>query len=149
MGHDEVPRYMAHLQDYAAELTLALINTLSPEARTFEDYLDDGSRLAVTMRPTPTTLVIEFEAPPPSDQNHNAPRAVTVAAVLYVLRCLLGTRLPLNAGCLRPVQIHVPAPSLLSPGRAAPCAAATSKPRSASSTFCWAASAPLAQAKAR
>jgi 5-oxoprolinase (ATP-hydrolysing) len=115
MGRQVVPRYMAHLQDYAAELTRSMIAKLPKAPRTFVDYLDDGSRLAVTLTPDGDGLNIDFEAPVPSQYNHNAPRAVTVAAVLYVLRCLLGTRLPLNAGCLRPVQINVPFPSLLSP----------------------------------
>src|SRR5690606_1044460 len=54
------------------------------------------------------------------DGNLNAPRAVTVAAVLYVLRCLVGAPIPLNGGCLRPVTLRIPPRSLLdpSPGRA-------------------------------
>lgn len=116
LGSDTVPRYMAHLQDYAAELTTALIAGLPKRPLTFEDTLDDGARLCVTLTPRETALHVRFDAPKPSQHNHNAPRAVTVAAVLYVLRCLLGTRLPLNAGCLRPVHIEIPNPSLLSPG---------------------------------
>jgi 5-oxoprolinase (ATP-hydrolysing) len=52
--------------------------------------------------------------------NLNAPRAVTVAAVLYAMRCLVGAPIPLNAGCLRPVELRIPEPSLLAPrpGRA-------------------------------
>ena len=47
--------------------------------------------------------------------NLNAPRAVTLAAVLYALRTLVGEDIPLNSGCLRPVEVHVPEGSLLSP----------------------------------
>ncbi len=52
--------------------------------------------------------------------NLNAPRAVTVAAVLYVLRLLVGSPIPLNSGCLRPIELIIPERSLLSPssGRA-------------------------------
>jgi len=52
--------------------------------------------------------------------NLNAPRAVTHAAVIYVLRCLVRERIPLNGGCLAPVEIRIPAGSLLDPppGRA-------------------------------
>lgn len=115
-GQATVPRYMEHLQDHAAKLTEALIDGL-PEARLhFADRFDDGSELAVTLTRAARRLRVTFHAPPESEGNGNAPRAVTVAALLYVLRCLLGTRLPLNAGCLRPVDLEVPTPSLLSPG---------------------------------
>lgn len=116
-GTEVVPRYMAHLQDYAAHLTEALIRSLPETPRSFIDAFDDGTQLSVTLRRRGPRLSIDFLAPPPVPGNANAPRSVTVAAVLYVLRCLLGTRLPLNAGCLRPVDIHIQEPSLLSPPR--------------------------------
>jgi 5-oxoprolinase (ATP-hydrolysing) len=47
--------------------------------------------------------------------NFNAPRAVTVAAVLYVFRTLVDEPIPLNAGCLRPLSIVVPPGSMLDP----------------------------------
>ncbi|MFI5306271.1 MAG: hydantoinase B/oxoprolinase family protein, partial [Polyangiales bacterium] len=53
------------------------------------------------------------------DGNLNAPRAVTVAALLYVLRCLVGAPIPLNSGCLRSVELIVPEPSVLSPAAGA------------------------------
>jgi 5-oxoprolinase (ATP-hydrolysing) len=114
-GAEVVPRYMAHLQDYAAHLTEALIRSLPEASRAFTDGFDDGTELSVTLQRKGSRLMIEFRAPPPVPGNNNAPRSVTVAAVLYVLRCLLGTRLPLNAGCLRPVDIRIQEPSLLSP----------------------------------
>jgi 5-oxoprolinase (ATP-hydrolysing) len=48
--------------------------------------------------------------------NLNTPRAVSLSAILYVLRCLIPQNIPLNSGCLRPVQVIFPEPSLLSPG---------------------------------
>jgi 5-oxoprolinase (ATP-hydrolysing) len=54
--------------------------------------------------------------------NLNAPRAVTIAAVIYVLRALVGEPIPLNSGCLRPVEIRIPEASVLSPS--AGCAVA-------------------------
>lgn len=117
-GRDVVPRYMAHLQDQAAKLTEELIDALPDHALRFADRFDDGTQLAVTLVRRRRRLEIKFDAPVESGGNANAPRAVTVAAVLYVLRCLLGTRLPLNAGCLRPIDLDVPSPSLLSPGSA-------------------------------
>jgi 5-oxoprolinase (ATP-hydrolysing) len=52
---------------------------------------------------------------PQQSNNFNAPRAVTVAAVLYVFRTLIDEPIPLNAGCLRPLTIIVPTGSLLDP----------------------------------
>lgn len=116
-GAEVVPRYMVHLQEYAAHLTEALICSLPETTLSFTDAFDDGTLLSVTLQRRGSRLNIDFQAPPPVPGNSNSPRSVTIAAVLYVLRCLLGTRLPLNAGCLRPVDIHIQEPSLLSPPR--------------------------------
>jgi 5-oxoprolinase (ATP-hydrolysing) len=48
--------------------------------------------------------------------NLNAPRAVTLAAVIYFLRAMVAAKIPLNSGCLRPVRVRIPEPSVLSPG---------------------------------
>jgi 5-oxoprolinase (ATP-hydrolysing) len=45
----------------------------------------------------------------------NAPPAVTRACVLYAFRCLVGTDIPLNDGCLAPLGIIIPEGSFLSP----------------------------------
>lgn len=115
-GPETVRGYMSHLQDYAATLTESLIQSLPATPLSFTDRLDDGPVLGVVLKREGRRLRITFDAPPEDPGNANAPRAVTVAAVLYVLRCLLGTRLPLNAGCLRPILLEVPSPSLLAPG---------------------------------
>lgn len=115
-GADTVQSYMAHLQDYAAALTLDLIRGLPQRPHTFRDQLDDGTPIGAVVTPRGPRLQVRFEYTPESSTNANAPRAVSVAALLYVLRCLLGTRLPLNAGCLRPIDLQIPSPSLLDPG---------------------------------
>ncbi|HUS65219.1 MAG TPA: hydantoinase B/oxoprolinase family protein, partial [Kofleriaceae bacterium] len=115
----------------------------------FADTLDDGTPIAVTARITGERMHIDFTGTGPEvDSNLNAPRAVTTAAVLYVLRCLVGAPIPpfgaagaesdpsirgpggprshrfaaalLNGGFLRPVTVHVPPGTILSPspGRA-------------------------------
>ena len=47
--------------------------------------------------------------------NVNAPRAVTKAVVLYVFRALCGEDIPLNAGCLEPLELVIPPGSMLDP----------------------------------
>jgi 5-oxoprolinase (ATP-hydrolysing) len=121
-GASTVRAYMGHVQDNAAYAVEEAIVRLPNGAHHFEDALDDGARIAVKITVRDRRMDIDFEGTSPElvDQNLNAPRAVTVAAVLYVLRCLVGAPIPLNAGCLAPVALHIPRHSLLdpSPGRA-------------------------------
>ena len=84
--------------------------------REFEDRLDDGARIAVRVTVRGGAMHIDFEGTDGAlDNNLNAPRAVTMAAILYVLRVLVGQTIPLNSGCMRPVQVRIPEGSLLSP----------------------------------
>ena len=120
-GTEVVLAYLGHVQDNAAAQVAAEIARLPDGTHRFTDALDDGTPVAVAIRIAGSTMEIDFAGTGAEvDGNLNAPRAVTVAAVLYVLRCLVGAPIPLNAGCLRPVALHVPPGSLLdpSPGRA-------------------------------
>jgi 5-oxoprolinase (ATP-hydrolysing) len=120
-GTDVVLAYLGHVQDNAAAQVAAEIARLPDGVHRFADALDDGTPIAVAVRVAGSAMEIDFAGTGAEvDGNLNAPRAVTVAAVLYVLRCLVGAPIPLNAGCLRPVTLHLPAGSILdpSPGRA-------------------------------
>ncbi len=120
-GLEVVAAYMRHIQDNAAELTARAIEHIPDGEHAFEDRLDDGARIAVRITVRGGAMNIDFEGTDPAHAgNLNAPRAVTIAAVLYVLRVLVGKPIPLNSGCLRPVEIRIPEGSLLSPepGRA-------------------------------
>jgi 5-oxoprolinase (ATP-hydrolysing) len=115
-GFDVVEAYLQHVQDHAAEAVGAALRGLGDGERTFEDALDDGTPVAVRVRIEDGTLDVDFAGTGPRHPgNLNAPRAVTVAAVLYALRCLVGEDIPLNHGCLRPVTLRVPEGSLLDP----------------------------------
>ena len=116
-GPKVVSAYMQHIQDNAAESVDTLIRSLPEGSRSFEDALDDGSKVVVRIDVADGEMVVDFAgtaAEHPS--NLNAPQAVTVAALLYVLRCLVGKPIPLNSGCLRHVELRLPQPSLLAPG---------------------------------
>ncbi|MDH3728358.1 MAG: hydantoinase B/oxoprolinase family protein, partial [Myxococcales bacterium] len=92
------------------------IETLDDGVHAFRDRLDDGTRIAVRVTVSGRSMEIDFEGTDPAvDNNLNTPKAVTVAAVLYVLRVLVGKPIPLNSGCLRPVTIRIPEGSLLAP----------------------------------
>jgi 5-oxoprolinase (ATP-hydrolysing) len=115
-GRDAVMAYLGHVQDNAAAQVAAEIARLPDGEHRFADALDDGTPIAVTVRIRGDHMEIDFTGTGDElDGNLNAPRAVTVAAALYVLRCLVGSSIPLNSGCLRPVRLHVPPGSVLSP----------------------------------
>jgi 5-oxoprolinase (ATP-hydrolysing) len=115
-GLEMVTAYMQHIQDNAAELTARAIAAIPDGEHRFEDRLDDGTRIAVRIVVAGDTMQIDFSGTDRAlDSNLNAPRAVTLAAVLYVLRVLVGKPIPLNSGCLRPVNVHIPQGSLLCP----------------------------------
>ncbi len=113
-GLAAVGRWMELVADNAAEVMQDVVATLRPGS--FFDTLDDGSRIAVEIRREGDRAVIDFAGTSPQQNgNRNAPRAVTIAAVLYVFRTLARRAIPLNAGCLRPLDIRIPEGSLLAP----------------------------------
>jgi 5-oxoprolinase (ATP-hydrolysing) len=80
--------------------------------------MDNGQQVAVAIRVDRNAGTARVDFSGTSSQaanNFNAPRAVTVAAVLYVFRTLIDEPIPMNAGCLRPITIVVPPGSLLDP----------------------------------
>ncbi|XP_050205596.1 5-oxoprolinase 1 [Mercurialis annua] len=83
-----------------------------------EDYMDDGSviHLKLTIDSEKGEAFFDFSGTSPEVYgNWNAPEAVTAAAVIYCLRCLVDVEIPLNQGCLAPVKIHISPGSFLSP----------------------------------
>ncbi|MFO0693345.1 MAG: hydantoinase B/oxoprolinase family protein [Polyangiales bacterium] len=124
MGPEVVTAYMEHVQASAAESVRAALRPLAGGTRRFEDAMDDGTPVVVTLTIGDGSLIVDFEGTgPASEGNLNAPRAVTTSAVLYVLRTLVGRGIPLNSGCLRPVTIRIPPGSLLDPPEGAAVAA--------------------------
>jgi 5-oxoprolinase (ATP-hydrolysing) len=116
VGLEVVQRYMDFVRSDAARQVRRAVAELPDGARSFEDRLDDGTPIRVRIDIRGSELDIDFAGSgAPHAGNLNAPPAVTVAAVLYVLRCLVGRPIPLNGGCLEPVTLRIPRPSLLHP----------------------------------
>lgn len=118
-GVEQVERYMGFVQDNAASEVRRAIASLVPGRHTFTDQLDDGTPLVVTLTVDDSAerLTVDFSGTGAEHPgNLNAPRAVTLACVLYFLRLLVGKPIPLNNGCLRHVELVIPERSLLSPG---------------------------------
>ncbi len=115
-GLDAVQTYMRRLQDHAEEAVRRVIGRLYDGE--FTCALDTGEAIcvAVTVDRAARRARIDFTGTSAQVRsNFNAPAAVTRAAVLYVFRTLVGEDLPLNEGCLRPLDMIIPEGSLLNP----------------------------------
>ncbi|MBC6480795.1 MAG: hydantoinase B/oxoprolinase family protein [Hormoscilla sp. GM7CHS1pb] len=115
-GQATVQAYMAFVQDNAEESVRRAIETLKNGSFTL--LLDNGSQIQVTIEidRASRSAKIDFTGTSPQlENNFNAPSAVCKAAVLYVFRTLVNDDIPLNAGCLKPLQVIIPAGSMLNP----------------------------------
>jgi 5-oxoprolinase (ATP-hydrolysing) len=115
-GLDVVQAYMGHVQDNAEESVRRVITRLKDGAFTLP--LDNGAQIQVAIRVNvgQRSAVIDFTGTSLQQTNNfNAPTAVCMAAVLYVFRTLVDDDIPLNAGCLKPLQVIIPAGCMLNP----------------------------------
>ncbi|XP_054840550.1 5-oxoprolinase [Eublepharis macularius] len=125
-GLEVVQAYMAHIQANAEVAVQEMLRDFSrrqgeagqPLLVEAEDFMDDGSpiRLEVAVDPKEGKAVFDFTGSGHEVHgNCNAPRAVTLSALIYCLRCMVGQDIPLNQGCLAPVRAVVPKGSILDP----------------------------------
>ncbi|MFB4425955.1 hydantoinase B/oxoprolinase family protein [Streptomyces sp. QL37] len=115
-GQDVVEAYMGHVQDNAEESVRRIVAGLRDGSCRYET--DNGAVIAVsvTVDRDARRAVLDFEGTSPQQTgNFNAPRSVVTAAVLYVFRTLVEEDIPLNSGCLKPLDIRVPEGSMLAP----------------------------------
>ena len=119
-GLPVVQAYMGHVQDNAEESVRRAITRLAARLKNgeFTLPLDNGAQIQVAVRvdAAARSAVIDFTGTSPQQTNNfNAPTAVCMAAVLYVFRSLVDDDIPLNAGCLKPLQVIIPPGSMLNP----------------------------------
>ncbi|MCG9886559.1 MAG: hydantoinase B/oxoprolinase family protein [Cyanobacteria bacterium] len=119
-GLDTVRAYTHHVQTNAEACVRRAIAALTDGSATVQ--LDSGAQIQVSITVERDRLGsshlarIDFSGTSPQQPNNfNAPAAITKAAVLYVFRTLVDDAIPLNAGCLAPLTIHIPEGSLLAP----------------------------------
>ncbi len=115
-GLDVVSAYMQHVQDNAEESVRRFIDALHDCE--FEYKMDQGStiRVAIKVDKQNRTADVDFTGTSPQQPtNFNAPAPITRAAVLYVFRCMVDDNIPMNAGCLKPINIIVPDDCMLAP----------------------------------
>uniref|UniRef100_A0A0W0FHD3 Putative Hydantoinase B/oxoprolinase n=1 Tax=Moniliophthora roreri TaxID=221103 RepID=A0A0W0FHD3_MONRR len=120
-GLATVQEYMIHIRNNAE---LAVRSLLKRHASIYGaklhaiDYMDDGSpiELSITIDPEAGFAIFDFEGTGPEMRgNLNAPPSVVHSAVLYCLRAMLDEDIPLNAGCLMPIDVRIPENSILNP----------------------------------
>ena len=119
-GLDVVQAYMRHVQDNAEESVRRAITKLAARMQggQFTLPLDNGAQIqvAVTIDGTARSAKVDFTGTSPQQANNfNAPTAVCMAAVLYVFRMLVDDDIPLNAGCLKPIEVVIPEGCMLRP----------------------------------
>jgi len=115
-GLDTVHAYMRHVQDNAEESVRRVIDVLKDGDFTYP--LDNGAQIRVSVSIDRTARSAKVDFTGTSEQlysNFNAPTAIARAAVLYVFRTLVDDDIPMNEGCLKPVEIIIPPRSMLAP----------------------------------
>ncbi|CAG7823293.1 unnamed protein product [Allacma fusca] len=121
-GLEVVQAYMNHIQTNAEIAVRQMLREfgqkLGKNTLFAADYMDDGTKIQLTVE-IDTVLgnaVFDFSGTGYEVWgNCNAPRAITVSAIIYCLRCLVGQDIPLNQGCLTPIRTVIPEGSILSP----------------------------------
>lgn len=135
-GWHTVSQYMGHVRKNADTAVRRALWKFLKHADTFKsafsDRLDDGTPICVAVSitagddpPATVSCLLDFIGTGPQHEkdNLNTPLPVTRSAVIYVLRAITGQDIPLNSGCLGPVEIRVPKGSILNPSY--PCAVAS------------------------
>ncbi len=115
-GLETVRAYMVYVQNNAEESVRKIISLLKNGS--FSCELDTKEKIQVNIsinRPNRSAKIDFTGTSPQLNTNFNAPLAVCKAAVLYVFRSLVDDDIPLNAGCLKPLEIIIPEGCLLNP----------------------------------
>lgn len=115
-GLDVVEAYMGHVQDNAEECVRRVIGRLRDGDYTYP--MDHGAQICVRISVDADNRSATIDFTGTSDQhlgNYNAPRSICRAVVLYVFRTLVGADIPLNEGCMKPLNVIIPEGSMLNP----------------------------------
>lgn len=128
-GRQEVIHYMQELLHYTERMTRRMISELPAGKFTFEDWLDNNgiTDLEIPIRVTVTIdadqALVDFTGSAPQQESSvNAVYAITLSAVNYVFRCLIGLDVPNNSGCMLPVKIIAPVGTIVNASPPAPVA---------------------------
>ena len=115
-GLEVVHAYMGHVQDNAEESVRRVLDVLSDSSFTYK--MDDGHQVVVSISVDTVNRTATIDFTGTSTQhpgNYNAPSSICYAAVLYVFRCLVDDEIPLNDGCLKPLNLIIPKRLMINP----------------------------------
>jgi len=119
-GSEQVAHYMGALLAYTERMTRGMLASLQGGVYRFTDYLDDDGAgaealpISVTVTIQGERAVVDFSGTAAQQKGGiNAVYAITLSAVYYVFRCLLGLDVPNNAGCLAPIEVIAPPGTLV------------------------------------
>lgn len=129
-GLDVVQAYMRYIQENAALAVRDMLRSIGKREQkkqgtttlSASDLMDDGSpiKLKIDIDVKDGTAVCDFTGSGYEIWgNCNAPRAITLSALIYCLRCMVGHEVPLNQGCLEPIKVIIPPHSILDPSESA------------------------------
>ncbi|KAK9965359.1 hypothetical protein ABG768_004455 [Culter alburnus] len=127
-GLEVVQAYMGYIQSNAELAVRDMLKDFARRRRQetgsleveAEDQMDDGTpiRLKVQIDEQEGSAVFDFTGTGTEVWgNCNAPRAITLSALIYCVRCMVGQDIPLNQGCLKPVKVIIPPGSILQPSQ--------------------------------
>jgi 5-oxoprolinase (ATP-hydrolysing) len=126
-GSQKILAYMKFIQEAAEDSVRDMLDSFGKQIGIDEgkngtvysdDFMDDGSKIClnITIDRKDRSAIFDFAGTSPQVYgNINTPRSVTYSAIIYCLRCLVNTDIPLNQGCLNPIQVLIPKDSLLWP----------------------------------
>ena len=115
-GLDVVRAYMQHVQDNAEETVRRVIDTLKDGSFAYDMDIGATIRVKISVDKVARSARIDFTGTSAQQNNNfNAPSAICMAATLYVFRTLVDDDIPLNAGCLKPLDIVIPEGCMLNP----------------------------------
>ncbi|WP_240138607.1 hydantoinase B/oxoprolinase family protein [Streptomyces sp. MUM 178J] len=115
-GLDVVQAYMGHVRDNAEESVRRILAELHDGDCRYETDAGAVIQVALRVNREARSAVLDFSGTSPQQPgNFNAPKSVVMAAVLYVFRTLVADDIPLNSGCLEPLDVRVPDGSMLAP----------------------------------
>jgi 5-oxoprolinase (ATP-hydrolysing) len=115
-GEDTVHAYMTHVQANAEESVRRVLDVLHDCKFTYPLDSGDQIQVAISVHKKQRTAIIDFTGTSSQNEwNYNAPLAICRAVVLYVFRTLVGTDIPMNEGCLKPLTLIVPSGSMINP----------------------------------
>jgi N-methylhydantoinase B len=125
----KVNHYMSAMLEYTERMTRRLLVNIPDGEYTFSDYMDNDGigdepvRINVTIQIQDDQARVDFNGSARQQRGSiNAVYAITLSAVYYVFRCLIGLDVPNNAGCLAPIKVIAPEGSIVNAQHPAPVA---------------------------